>query len=223
MKLAIRRHIPLQLLLEEIKRVPLKNLVDGKKIYPYEKAKIGLREFSPEELNPGSRYVLQSQLEIQRELRSTLLQDHGLDSLALHGGYELETSQGLLTLLPPIVEVSEETVCYEDTRGDIPYSHPVKAKINIIVDGLHRAYLSRLREQPLQVIHIFGIPDEYPFYALANQWDEIRILQRVPATMPEKKNYRRSDSYALYRDFDVLGCGKPRGVSTPETMENVPK
>ncbi len=214
MKVAIRRHIPLEKLIEEIRRVPLKNSrEDGTKVFPYEKAKINLREMYAEELNPGSKYLLQPAFEFQINLRNSLIQDHGIDSLKLSGGYEVENEkEELWLLIPPIIEVSEETVKYIDTRGDIEYNNPIKTKLNIIVDGLHRSYVGKIIQSSLSVIHIFGVPDEYPFYALANQWNEIKIMQDTPQKMEEKKNYRRKDSYALYRDFDILGCGKQRGT-----------
>ncbi len=217
MKVVIRRHLPLEKLLEEVRRVPLKRKEGSTEpvIFPYEKARITLREMFPFELNPGSKYVLQRSFEFQRELRETLMRDHGIDPFQLEGGYEIENESGeLMTLIPPIIEVSEETMKYVDTRGDLPYDHPVQIKMNIIVDGLHRIYLARLFDHPVNVLHIQGVPSEYPFYALANQWADIKITQKVPEKPEEKKDYRRKDSYGLYRDFGVLGCGAPRPVGT---------
>jgi hypothetical protein len=83
-----------------------------------------------------------------------------------------------------------------------------------INDGLHRVDLAREIKKNVVVAHISGIPEKHPFYALPNGWDEVKVFDDTPKTMAEKKMYRCNDSYALYRDFDVLGCGKPRNTGT---------
>ncbi len=215
MKVLVRKHIPLEKLISEVRSVPLKSKdPNSPKVFPYQKARIVLREMFWTELNPGSKYLLQDRLESLRDMRLHLLGEHGIDPLKLTGGYELDINGEVHMLIPPIVEVSEEKMIYHDTRGDIKYDHPIEVKMNIVVDGLHRISLARYLENSVNVLHVQGIPPECPFYALANEWKDVKIVQEIPKTNEEKKDYRRKDSYDLYRDFGILGCGAPRGTGT---------
>ena len=51
------------------------------------------------------------------------------------------------------------------------------------------------------------------FYAHPNEWNKVKIFDDTPKTKRGKKLYSREDNYALYRNFGILGCGEPRGVS----------
>jgi len=215
MTVIVKQEVPWTELEERIRQVPLKAKdADGNQIFPYANARISLRSVHPEELAPSSFYIIERNLQLQRDLRAHLL-CQGYDSLSLRGALELETPESLMRLLPPVVEVMHERIGHHNDRGDIDYSgKTAHIPVHIITDGMHRAALARELNTSLTVIHISNIPHEHPIYALPNGWDQVRVFTDVPKTMEEKKFYRRRDSYALYRDFDVLGCGKPRGTGS---------
>lgn len=184
----------------------------GNPIYPYKDAHITFRQVHTDEVNPTTLYLLRSGIEQQRQLRKEFLEQHGIDTLALHGAVVYRTDEGTRTLLPPIVEVQEEVVRYENTRGDTKYDAPFKVKISVINDGAHRVYLAREEKVFPTVCFITGALAEYPLYAFPNHWDDVKIVDAVPEKKEDKKLYRREDNYALYRNFDSVfeGCSKPR-------------
>lgn len=216
MNIQVVNRLSFEELEERVRSVPLLKACnpDGSKIFVYQQADIRLRKVSTDELNPTTFYVVKKNLEFQRDLRVYLLAEHGVDTLALDGALELENrdTNEQWTLIPPVVEVSEEDVFFDNTRGDLRYDQSVRVKVPIINDGAHRAYLARKICQPLNVLSISNIPPEHPFYAYPNPWHMVNVVDAVPKSMADKKLYRRSNSYDLYRDFGVLGCGAPRKV-----------
>jgi len=216
MDLTIGRAIPWTELETLIRAVPLKAKdPQGQPIHPYANARISLREVTPEELNASSFYLIERNIAFQRELHKHLFA-LGYDTLHLTGALELHTpTNELWRLLPPVVEVMHEEITHRNTRGDIDYlALPTSITLPIVNDGMHRVWLARELGQTINVIHISGIPTEHPYYALPNSWDQVKIFTDTPKTMAGKKYYRRQKSYDLYRDFDVLGCGKPRNTGT---------
>jgi len=219
MNITIVQYISPQRLEEMCRKVTLKEKKDaaGNPICVYEKARILLREMHPEELNPGSKYVLHEGLGRQRELRKALLRDHGVDVLNLNGGYVLldnETGKRH-TLIPPVVEVTEESMKFHDTRGDIQYADSTVVKMNVIVDGLHRLYHGRDLDKLCKVLHVSDLSRAHPFYAVPNRWDEVRVLSETPPK-DQKKNFRFENPYPWYRDFGVFGVGDPRQSAAKE-------
>ena len=208
----IKKIIPYSGLEERLRQVPLMGRDEqGNQIYPYRSANISLREISVDEVNPTTFYLLQSGIEHQIRLNQELLK-YGIDTLRLHSAVVFETEQGIRTLLPPIVEVQEEHVKFENHHGDRTYPGTYRIKVPLINDGAHRLYLARMREVHPTVLYLSGIPSRYPFYAFPNHWDDVRVVDEVPRNKEEKKLYRREDSYALYRNLDSVfeGCSKPR-------------
>ena len=217
----IIREIPWGELEQMVRKVPLKmEKPDKSKVFVYENAHIELRTVMPEELAASSFYLVQKSADFQRSLHDSLLKA-GYDTLHLRGGLEIKNDQGeLWRLIPPVVEVMHEDVAHVNTRGDIDYAgKPAKVAVHIVNDGMHRVALARERRTSVSIIHVSGIPAEFPYYALPNGWDQVRTFTDVPKTKPEKKLYRRNDCYALYRDFDVLGCGKPRNTGAGEVVK----
>lgn len=217
----IIREIPWSELEQMVRKVPLKmERPDKSKIFVYENANIELRTVNPEELAASSFYLVQKSTDFQRSLHDQLLKV-GYDTLHLKGGLEIKNDVGeIWRLIPPVVEVMHEDVSHMNTRGDIDYAgKPAKVAVHIVNDGMHRAALARDIHSSVNVIHVSGIPAEYPYYALPNGWDQVQTFTDVPKTKEEKKFYRRKDCYALYRDFDVLGCGKPRNTGTGEVVK----
>lgn len=215
------REIPWSELEQMVRKVPLKMMnPDGSQIFVYEKAHIELRTVMPEELCASGFYLVEKNLVFQRILQEALSKQ-GYDTLHLRGGLEIENGVGeIWRLIPPVVEVMHEDIQHVNARGDIDYSgKPTRAAAHIINDGMHRVAIARERQTSVNVIHVSGIPEEYPYYALPNSWSEVKIFTDVPKTKAEKKFYRRIDCYALYRDFDVLGCGKPRNTGQGEQVK----
>lgn len=218
----IVREIPWGELEQMVRKVPLKTKKpDGSPIYVYEKANIELRTVLPDELAASSFYLVEKNLEFQRALRAAM-SEKGYDTLRLDRGLVIKNALNeVWTLMPPVVEVMHEDITHRNRRGDIDYTgKPTKATVHIVNDGMHRVWFAREIGKPITVVHISGIPEEHPYYALPNSWDDVRIFTDVPKTKTEKKFYRRNDCYALYRDFDVLGCGKPRNTGSGEVVKS---
>jgi hypothetical protein len=121
------------------------------------------------------------------------------------------------TLTPPIIELAFRTIGYFPTHEEIDHSN-TKTRINIplICDGIHRVAYSRERDGFFNGIKIVGANQDYPYYAHPNGWEMVKFVDEVPASSSEKKLYSRQNCYHLYRDFGIIGCGKPRGVRKNE-------
>ena len=210
MDIKLKKEIDLDELKALVRTVPLMGLdKDGNKIFPYKNAKIELRTVDPNELNPSTFYLLKGNVDFQREMRASLLAKEGVDSLKLDGGLEILNGNENWRLIPPIVELTEEKVFFANDRGDVTYPAFTIVKIPTIVDGANRCALARGIGSTINVLYISGVSYDHPFYALPNEWEKVQIHEEVPL-MGLKKYYRRKDSYVLYRDFSVLGCGGPR-------------
>ncbi len=203
---------------QRLRRVPLfKPDAQGNPIFPYKNARIEFRHTHPDDVNPTTLYLLRHGLEQQRHLRNAFREHHdaglnSIDTLRLSGAIVYRTEEGVRTMLPPIVEMQEEKVRYDNPHGDKVYPEPHLVNIPVINDGAHRMYLARQEKAIPLVCHISGVLSEYPFYAFPNHWDNVKIVDEVPAEKREKKLYKREDSYELYRNFDAVfeGCSKPR-------------
>ncbi|MBN1792292.1 hypothetical protein JW826_01260 [Candidatus Woesearchaeota archaeon] len=206
------KSIPLDELVTSVRRVPLvQKAPDGSDILVYKDANISLHSLKPEEVNPTTFYLIKRGLQLQRDLRTYLMGEHGIDSLNLDGALEISNSEGeIWTLTPPIIELAHREVAFIPGQGEIRYGSTFGVEIPIINDGAHRVQVARERGTKFTGLVISGIPREHPFYAHPNSWDLVRVVDETPKTKAEKKLYLREDCYALYRDFGVLGCGKPR-------------
>jgi hypothetical protein len=214
MKIEPIKKIPFSELEKKIKTVPLMQKDENDKdIFVYEKANISFRELSPFEVNPTTFYLIEKNLKFQHELRKHLMQNFGIDSLHLDAAYELKNEKGeIWTLTPPIIEVTSRKVMYVPNESEIKYKNKVTIQIPIINDGAHRVYSAIQQNQTFNGVFISQPNNEFPFYAHPNSWNDVKIVQDVPATKEEKKFYSRENCYALYRDFGKLGCGAPRGT-----------
>ncbi|MFH1802728.1 MAG: hypothetical protein ABH864_04770 [archaeon] len=215
MRVKIVKRIPFEDLRKMIAEVPLmKPAADGSQIHPYRNAKIGLRQFSADHVNPPTFYLIRRNLEIQRALRSHLMADHGIDPLRLSGALEIRNENGeIWTLTPPIVEFTPRHVFYVPQPGELDHGQRrTRIYVPLICDGAHRVGVAREAGGDFIGVSIEGADDAYPYYAHPNGWGDVKIVDEVPGTMDEKKMYLLADSYALYRDFSRIGCGKPRHV-----------
>jgi hypothetical protein len=177
---------------------------------PYANARVQLEpRLDTAGLAPAQRYVLRAGVQTILELRAALL-EHGIDVFALDGGVRVRTSAApheLVPLIPPVVEESLE---------------PDGRRVLIINDGIHRVFAARSLGLPISVVAARGVPEQYPYYALAlpGGWSDVVALDGLPDGF-QKKAYRNPDNYkALFRDFDEQfpGMQKPRKASNPQHL-----
>ena len=215
MKVKVIGKINFEDLVERVRKVPLmKSDKEGNPIHVYKKADISLRTLHPEEVNPTTFYLLKKSLDFQRELRKQLMSEYGVDTLNLDCALELKNEKGeIWTLTPPIIEVISRKVIYHPSDGEIKHTGAYSIKIPVINDGAHRIYLAREEGISFKGLFISNVAESHPFYAHPNEWNKVKIFDDTPKTKREKKLYSREDNYALYRNFGILGCGEPRGVS----------
>ena len=198
----------------QLRTVPLKG---DATILPYQHARISLKRFFPEEVNPPQFYLLRGNMHTQIMLNRVLREDHGIDTLHLNGAVKFEIQDTnmkaedcIKTLTPPIIELTPRTVHYVPQSGEITYEQPTKIMIALINDGMHRVGIARLLQSDFTGVFVSGAPEAYAYYAHPNNWDQVFMVDEVPKDKTQKKMYTRENVYFLYRDFSVLGCGKPR-------------
>jgi hypothetical protein len=188
----------------------------------YKNASISLREYSSEEVNPTTFYLLKKNITFQQQLREYLQKNYDIDTLHLKGALVLfnHDKQEQWTLTPPIIEVIPRIIQYTPQKGEISYQTQHKIMIPAINDGAHRIYTARIANESFTSLHIIGALEEYPLAAHPNNWSTIQLVDEVPATKEEKKMYTREDCYGLYRDFKSLGCGGPRNLGKEKEKDN---
>ncbi len=180
------------------------SLLGDSTIFPYRNAKISLRIVEFDDVYPISRYLLRTHLDIQHNLREQFLQEHGIDTLDLHGKqsditFRVQGESELWHMAPPIVEVSE-------ADGGKP----------LLVDGEHRFMLASKLKKKIRVIWIENVPKKYPVVSLPLTWHDMQIFDRVP---PEegKRIYRYPEHnrhYFFYRDLSMIASGGIRSVGS---------
>lgn len=215
MKLEIIERVPWQELEQRVRQVPLLKArrSDGNQIFVYEHADVSLRNVSSEEVNPTSFYAVRDGLQLQRDLRNNLLDQHGLDTLTLTELLRFRTEDGQeFGLMPPVVEVQRRRVRYIPAEGELSHEGTFEIKIPLVNDGLHRFMIAREVGSRVSVVYVVGSDPEFPFYAHPNSWSDVKLVDGVPKTKAEKKLYSREDCNLLYRDFGIFGCGAPRGT-----------
>ncbi len=188
-------------LLAQLRRTRLRGF-DGARVY--EGAALSLEPaLDPEALAPAQRYVLTDGIERILALRTALL-PHGLDLLALDGGAYVTTDDGVVPVIPPVVEESRE---------------PDGRTVLIVNDGIHRVYAARSLGLHSAVV---ARGASHPYYALAlpGGWADVTALDALPDRF-EKKAYRDPQNYkALFRDFNGVfpGVQQQRKRSNPEHL-----
>ncbi len=208
MLVTIQKQIPIEKGFEAIRNAALENAGD-EKIYFYREADLRLVDFVPEELSPVSLYLLEKNLEVQRELYHIFLEEYGIDTLHLQEILHLATDNGTVAMIPPYVEISEEVVRLVAKDGDREPddSAKIKVAIPIIPDGLHRAYLAQQMGTTLTCIVASGIDTlAYPYASYPVSWSRVKVYQEVPKV---KKFYRRQDPYTFMRPLDALRLLEP--------------
>jgi hypothetical protein len=172
-----------------MRRVPLSGNANA---LPYKDAAISVERIHTDFLAPAQRYVLQENLERQRNLRLELAR-HGVDLFGLNGFIEMDVEGQAqpIGLLPPVIEESIEA------NGQVAH---------LICDGMHRVYLARLEWVIPQVVFVRGVPKSTPYYAYPNAggWDDVAIVSQLADERGEKilKKWHRIENHkSLYRDF----------------------
>lgn len=183
-----------------MKNAPLEN-AGKEEIFFYKDASFRLGEFYAEELNPTSLYALRENIGFQRELRERLMSRYDIDTLALDRVLHLKVDEKKEAMMPPYVEISEETLRIFSKRGD--YTSPVLQILNVplLIDGIHRVLLARELNLPVRCIVVRGINRRYLHCAYPNTWSEVALVGKVPE---QKKFYRRREKYSFMRPLDVM-------------------
>lgn len=194
--LEVRAH-PKEELVANLRKVGMKSQPD---VRPYGDADINIRQMETNDIWPAQRYVLACELRKIQMLESAL-RELGIDLYNLDGyaSIKVQGCEDWIDVLPPVVEVSQEGF----------------GKISLLNDGMHRVYMARMQGRKIKVIHINGVPSEYPYYAypLPRRWADVEIINDLTKGYV-KKFYRIEDPYSLYRDFDLAfdNVGGPRPV-----------
>lgn len=215
MKIEVVGKIEGEELIDKIRNVPLvKKNEDGSGIYPYLNANIEYREFFPNEVNPVTFYVLKKGIEFQKELREGMKLYAGVDSLNMQSAWEIKVDESdeIWTLTPPIVELTPRHVRYNPQDGEIKYADPVWINVPVLNDGGHRVFLANELGIRFTCLYISNAEKDCPVGCHPNSWSDVEVLDELPEKMEEKKMYTRKNYYELYRDYNILGCGGPRGV-----------
>jgi hypothetical protein len=174
-------------------------LLGDQTVFPYQHAEIESRLIHPDEVLPISKYVVESNLEMQRMLHQLLLKKHNLDTLDLGGDhtslvFSVAGEEGEWVLSPPIVEES-----------------PIDGK-PILLDGEHRFLMAKELNLPVRVAWIRNVPAEFPVVALPIQWNEVKKYETVPP-LSEKRVYR----YPRLEDFPDISQFSKAHI-TPENF-----
>lgn len=185
-----------------IERVRKTTMLNDKSAYPYINADISIEDMPIDDFLPTQLYILKDHLEIQKELRQSLL-EKGHDTLRLYGSILLKNTGISIGMMPPIVE------------DDYEFGP-------CLLDGTHRAYLARqLGMKSLSVLRICGVSKDMPMIPLPNQWNEIVEYDVIPTDKSKKKRYRDlQNKYNYYRDFsEITSIGKdPRSEMIMEVQ-----
>jgi len=200
MEATVERIIPLREGIAALQQSVLEN-TGGLVVPYYQRAVIRVADLRPDECNPVSLYLLQKNLDKQRELRAFLWDRYAIDTLQMSVIVHLRTPEGLVGVCPPYVEVSHETVQLIPSDAELETPAYQSMRVPLIVDGLHRAWLAREEGVPLRCVIAEGGDPAYPYGAYPVGWHEVKVYDAVP---PVKKRYRRADKYSFMRDLDAL-------------------
>lgn len=168
-------------------------------IFPYNNSFMSFEKFDTDYLFPPQNYVLIPELQSKLELKYAL-EKWDIDINNLNGAIKflVEGEKEYRTILPPIIEESIES------------NHVI---YQIICDGMHRIYLSRISRICPEIIYIRGVNKDCPYYAYPtlNGWDSIKEINSL-SEISVKKWHRIKDNKRLYRNFDsiFINCSKPR-------------
>lgn len=187
-------------LINKVRKVPM---LKAPEVFPYVDEITTLIKYKivdVENLTPAQRYVLQPNLDRIQEIGWQLKEKFDVDIYNLNGYVRMYMENGEeIDLLPPIIEGSTE-------KNGTEY--------RIINDGMHRCMSAYLESTPCGVVEIFGVPEEYPYYAfpLVDGWLDVEVLKELKPGFV-KKRHRIRDHKTLFRNFNAQFNAKsePRG------------
>ena len=169
---------------------------------PYAGSDISIEEVNINAFQPTQRYVINSGVRKQEDLRKLIL-PYSEDTLHMKtGGISIvDEENGNGVMLPPIIE--------EDSREGL-----------LLVDGMHRTTLARrMGVETIRAVVIRGVDSDFAVTKrrLPNEWSEVTAFP----TLDDLKNARKQgfvhrnkgdapgDGSATYRDFSSFtGRGK---------------
>jgi hypothetical protein len=183
--------------LDRLSNVCLKGF-DRFPIYRDAKMEI-VRSVPTDALTPPQRYVLRPTVEKIIEIADAFEMQQGIDVFGLAGallfwtdGMDLQGDP--IPFLPPVVEDSVERF---------------NPKAMLVNDGMHRTFAARWMGRDPSIIHVSGLPPEYPYYAygIEEGWAGVVEIDELTDGF-KKKDYRNPDNYkALFRDFNAVFPG----------------
>lgn len=195
--------VPLDQVFHTLRYAYLENAGD-EKVRPYLNANFRMTTYQPFELNPTALYVLEKRLEVQRELRKTLLERFGIDVYRLPSVINIKFNDETISMVPPVVEIYEEHVSVLARQGDRKPLQQQAIRISLLLDGLHRMWCAKETGNSIRCLAVWSTTNRYLPYAYPNEWKDIRIRKTVPGT---KKYYRRKDPYTFMRPLSALRFG----------------
>ena len=192
---------PIEEAFARLRMAPMDKTGDAE-ILVYEHANLSIRDVDLALVSPTSLYALEQNLTFQRELRSHLMAQAGIDTLCLSGVLRLRGPDGIIGMAPPVVEIYQDTVSVNPQEGDQVHDKPIVMDFAILLDGIHRGLLARELGMTLRCVVIqHALPGPLP-YAYPNSWGEVEVHNNVPAI---KKRYRRKNAYSFMRPVKYLG------------------
>ena len=160
---------------------------------PYKDAVITLEKLNTDGLYCPQRYLIEENL-IDIANLNWAMKKKGIDIFNLKGfvRFWLEGENIPRDILPIIVEESIEE------NGEV---------VNLICDGMHRAYLARTYFKTPQVAFIRGIPKKFPYYNYpvyqGADWSKLDLFPNLPLPDGYIKKWTREENYkAYYKDFN---------------------
>jgi len=169
---------------------------------PYAGSDISIEEVNINAFQPTQRYVINSGVRKQEDLRKLIL-PYSEDTLHMKtGGISIvDEENGNGVMLPPIIE--------EDSREGL-----------LLVDGMHRTTMARrIGMTTIRAVVIRGVDSDFAVTKrrLPNEWNEVTTfptlgdlkIARKQGFVHRNKGDAPGDGRAVYRDFSFFtGRGK---------------
>lgn len=169
---------------------------------PYAGSDISIEEVNINAFKPTQRYVINSGVRKQEDLRKLIL-PYSEDTLHMKtGGISIvDEENGNGVMLPPIIE--------EDSREGL-----------LLVDGMHRTTMARrIGMTTIRAVVIRGVDSDFAVTKrrLPNEWNEVTTfptlgdlkIARKQGFVHRNKGDAPGDGRAVYRDFSFFtGRGK---------------
>lgn len=169
---------------------------------PYAGSDISIEEVNINAFQPTQRYVINSGVRKQEDLRKLIL-PYSEDTLHMKtGGISIvDEENGNGVMLPPIIE--------EDSREGL-----------LLVDGMHRTTMARrIGMTTIRAVVIRGVDSDFAVTKrrLPNEWNEVTTfptlgdlkIARKQGFVHRNKGDALGDGRAVYRDFSFFtGRGK---------------